>query len=1062
MAPRIFKLSVFFYFLLTTVVSAQLTDFSLSLSKVDEICPNNGSITFTVSGATPGSTFLYFIYKLPDETNPLALIDETVYEGLAAGTYKVVAIQSLGVQTNSQTAYITINPVYQPLIFAVTGLIAPCSTVGSITITGLQGAIATYEITSGPVIPPLQTTGVFANLPQGAYSVKVSDACGFAATMDYSLLPPTTSLTIVPAAPSNQSCSTQILSGSFVATGAQSIAAPIQMTCVIHPPSGAPDIVFQQTFTTSTFSFSVPFFPWQTYTYDLTAVNSCGNTAQVIGAVALTDITPKVNGAPLLCSEKLTFSGATAVQLVSAPPNYTGPVPFTVPAGSQNNFTIGNIVEGEYGFQAIDICGGVHDISYISETLVLTPPVIDTYPGCGEEEGGVRILDNTSSGPIVTAFITSAPPTFSGPFPFDVASAIVNGSLYLGDLPKGPYSFHVTTLCGGEFDLSVNVNGVTISNLVYEVQQGCGTFDLFLSATVSAPNFNIFYIQKYNPVSGLWTHPFTNVPQQPGQSLGAVNAYGLNNGGITPNFFVNATYRILNQGLTWQTGVSTLKLCWKPIAEFTVGGFIPSISAFVFGCNDGQSDVLVNFNGIPPYSYRIILKDNLPYIVDNGDSPVFTSLTTGLYTFEATDACGNIYNTTISTVDGFGLPISGITGCENTPGSLSVPYFDFFEYKWWKGNDESNVIGTNSLLAFPSLSTADVGVYHVRVTYLSNSSSCINFVATYNLSDVPRLPKAGVGKSVESCSSVGAIDLFTLLDPPFDNGGTWAALTSGDVLSGSTWTSDSSSSIGNHAFQYTVLNSCGTVNAVANVMLLDAPETPVASALPTACEGSDLQLFSTTVSGAEYVWRGPNGFESSEKDPVIPNVSPDASGTYTLSARTTACESGISEVAVMVTPLPRFSVNGVCEGARFRLSATPESSESGPLSYTWSGPNGYVGDGDSIIAPQKGNYTIVSSDINGCSFARDYEVASIVCEIPQGISPNGDGKNDSFDLSGLDVKKLEILNRYGTVVFDKLHYLNEWHGQDKCGNPLPTATYFYYIELENGTGKAGWVYLTRN
>jgi|GEM_PF-5326315 len=83
--------------------------------------------------------------------------------------------------------------------------------------------------------------------------------------------------------------------------------------------------------------------------------------------------------------------------------------------------------------------------------------------------------------------------------------------------------------------------------------------------------------------------------------------------------------------------------------------------------------------------------------------------------------------------------------------------------------------------------------------------------------------------------------------------------------------------------------------------------------------------------------------------------------------------------------------------------------------------------------------------------------------IPKGISPNGDGENDAFDLSGIgNISQVKIFNRYGVNVYSKAHYLNEWKGQTDRGLSLPTATYYYVIFFENGDAKTGWVYLQRN
>ena len=99
------------------------------------------------------------------------------------------------------------------------------------------------------------------------------------------------------------------------------------------------------------------------------------------------------------------------------------------------------------------------------------------------------------------------------------------------------------------------------------------------------------------------------------------------------------------------------------------------------------------------------------------------------------------------------------------------------------------------------------------------------------------------------------------------------------------------------------------------------------------------------------------------------------------------------------------------------------------------------------------------------------------CIISEGISPNGDGYNDSLDLTFLSdregVLKLQIFNRLGALVFEKNNYTNEWYGQTNDGNALPTGTYFYVLESksrpsgpsENGVDiekqRTGWIYLNQ-
>ena len=83
------------------------------------------------------------------------------------------------------------------------------------------------------------------------------------------------------------------------------------------------------------------------------------------------------------------------------------------------------------------------------------------------------------------------------------------------------------------------------------------------------------------------------------------------------------------------------------------------------------------------------------------------------------------------------------------------------------------------------------------------------------------------------------------------------------------------------------------------------------------------------------------------------------------------------------------------------------------------------------------------------------------CIIPQGISPNvSPGLNDNFDLSSFGVTEIMIFNRYGTLVYSRNNYTNEWRGQTNDGEDLPVGTYFFTMIYRNGTDKySGWVYL---
>ena len=106
-------------------------------------------------------------------------------------------------------------------------------------------------------------------------------------------------------------------------------------------------------------------------------------------------------------------------------------------------------------------------------------------------------------------------------------------------------------------------------------------------------------------------------------------------------------------------------------------------------------------------------------------------------------------------------------------------------------------------------------------------------------------------------------------------------------------------------------------------------------------------------------------------------------------------------------------------------------------------------------------YVYASSQDGLCSDESSFTIKYEECPIQKGISPNGDGINDFFDLSSHGVYDLKIYNRYGAEVYSyRKGYTNEWVGQDKNGNGLPDGTY-YYVVLSHGKIRTGWIQINR-
>ncbi|WP_165569186.1 MULTISPECIES: T9SS type B sorting domain-containing protein [Mesoflavibacter] len=181
-----------------------------------------------------------------------------------------------------------------------------------------------------------------------------------------------------------------------------------------------------------------------------------------------------------------------------------------------------------------------------------------------------------------------------------------------------------------------------------------------------------------------------------------------------------------------------------------------------------------------------------------------------------------------------------------------------------------------------------------------------------------------------------------------------------------------------------------------------------------------------------------------------------------------------SSFEIIVNPLPETTfgdvVYEVCPNATVPITVTaiPDNYTSSEVSVVWYDQYDTVISGatsldlDTVLTA--GVYTIeVTFTDTGCSNTAEVLVEELEsCVIPQGISPGlKDGKNDTFDLSSFDVQRLEIYNRYGTLVYSKDNYINEWHGQSNNGDELPVGTYYYIMKYQGSKQKAAWIYINR-
>ena len=257
-------------------------------------------------------------------------------------------------------------------------------------------------------------------------------------------------------------------------------------------------------------------------------------------------------------------------------------------------------------------------------------------------------------------------------------------------------------------------------------------------------------------------------------------------------------------------------------------------------------------------------------------------------------------------------------------------------------------------------------------------------------------------------------------------------------------------------FTYTFITSaaCST-GTTMNVVIVATPNV-VAIADVNACDSYTLPALSV---GNYYTAVGGTGSQL-----AVGTVLNATQTVYVYAANTSGTTTCSDEESFVVTIVnsPQFSVEGGCDGAAYVLEVVGANFNSELATYSWTNPSGTViGTGTpTITVTTPGNYTCLVT-VGACSTSFVFDANSTTCLIQKGISPNNDDKNDSFDLTGFNVKQLTLFNRYGGKVYAKANYINEWRGQSDKGDELPDGTYYYVIERDGMEAKTGWIYINR-
>jgi len=245
------------------------------------------------------------------------------------------------------------------------------------------------------------------------------------------------------------------------------------------------------------------------------------------------------------------------------------------------------------------------------------------------------------------------------------------------------------------------------------------------------------------------------------------------------------------------------------------------------------------------------------------------------------------------------------------------------------------------------------------------------------------------------------------------------------------------------------------------------PVAITATNISPVCQGEPIQFNAVPKGDAVpfvYAWTGPNGFTSTDQNPVLSNTTTAATGTYTVTVTDALGQTAIATTNAIVNPAPNSDFTLSAETIDIRhntvsLSITPEKK----VIYDWDFGDGTTSNQTTInyaytIAGNIPEYTIklTAKDSIGCS-STSIKKIEVVPFIPNVFSPNGDGVNDLF-MAGYDV---QVFDRNGIVLYKGNA---GWNGTYK-GKKVDNDTYYYYLNFtdvnKNVQTRKGFVTLKR-
>lgn len=1058
----------------------------------------NGIIAANPIGGT--APFSYS-WQLP------AINTNTTVTNLCAGTYTLTltdanSCQDIQTVTLTDPTAITVNPALAP---------ATCSlSNGSINAIASNG-LAPYTYNWLPPVSGAQATNTLVTgLAAGVYTVIVTDASACSATITIPLSnsngasgvtitstnvacfgqcngaaavsnpvggTPSYTLGWVNLAPSTNTLNPNLCVGSYTAQVTDANNCLYFQSVIITQPQLIDDNeVMVSAACSGNCNGSIALNPTGGnggYTYSWTPTANTGTISNICPGVYTATITDAL--------------GCTLTA------NYTLPSITTI---TSSTFATNNLCSGDCNgsILATNVAGGVPQYTFVWSDGQTS----STANGLCNGNYSVTITDANGCFNVIPASMTSPAPVTFTPNITQPSCNLCNGSAIVNPVGgTAPYTYlwsannqttsTATNLCSGVYDIQITDGNGCVNSTTVVVNNSTGiTGETIVSTDVTCSGncdgtINITAVGGTAPITYNWVSPVSNSQSLTNLCAGTyfcnmIDATGCSR---TASVVIGATTtlsvspQISQSSCSSPTGSITVNVTGGTGGPYTYtwlpSGSTPTVTNLAPGnytltVSDGGCDQTQVYS-VNSYSAPVItstenniscgaLCDGNISITLSGGTPTYTpqwstgvtgttsinGLCAGIYSVIVTDAagCSAVKNYTLTTVPtiAFSSPDLNNPQChDDCNGSLTViPVGGTMPYTFSWTPTNVNSATTNSLCA---------GNYSIIVTDANGCAAS----DTYSLINPPTLSLTAVVTDA-SCNTVsdGAIDItVTGGSAPINYNWTPGNIGTEDLTNvfAGPYTITATDNFG------CVIDSNLVINSTITVIALAGNDT-------VFCQNGTLLLDGSNSSGGiTYEW-----FESPLVTPIastlITSVSPAVgTTTYVLVATNGACVDN-DTIVVSSNALPIVDA-GPMVSMPVLSSATIGGSPTGPAGSTFSWSPSSALNNSTSANPVTGTtittiYTVSVVDVNGCTNS-DTVTVFVYPEIriPNGFSPNGDGKNDVWEIDFIyqfPDCEVEVYNRWGEQLFYSKGYSVPFNGQYK-GKDLPVGTYYYIINLNH-------------